>query len=429
LSLKVLRLLKLSCALVASTASLLAPAAAGGSPHVPGEVVVRFAGEQRAETRQVADVQAELRRLRAREDVVYAVPNAVASISAFRPNDPGRGSTPGGWARVQWNFAGPFGVNAPQAWQHLIDARRPGGKGVVVAVLDTGVAYRDRPPYRRSPDLQTFRFIRGYDYVDGDPYPYDRNGHGTHVASTIAEATNNGVGLTGLAYGATVLPVRVLDDAGEGDASKIADGVRFAVRRGAQVINLSLEFSVDVRASDIPQLMEAIRFAKRRGVLVVGASGNEGYPAVAYPARSDSVLSVGATTERGCLADYSNGGRGLDLVAPGGGGDSDLGESAACKPNADPGRDIYQVTLEGLRRDRFGIPGGYEGTSMAAPHVSATAALVIASGVLGTTPSPDAIERHLEDTARDLGPAGDDRSYGAGLIDAAAATAPVPAAP
>jgi serine protease len=399
------------------------PAAARAA--TPGEVVVRHAGAASPQVRHVADVATAVRRLRARRDVVYAVPNVPAHASAFVPNDPGRGATAGGWQNVQWNFTGPFSVNAPDAWQHLIDARRPGAQGVTVAVLDTGVAYRKRAGYLKSPDLSTTHFVRGWDFVDDDPYPYDRNGHGTHVASTIAETTDNGVGLTGLAYRATILPVRVLDNAGEGDAAKIARGIRFAARRGADVINLSLEFDVSVGAGEIPELLEAVRFARGKGAVVVGASGNEGYPTVAYPAKAGAVVSVGATTERGCLSDFSNVGRGLDIVAPGGGADAPLSDDANCKPDDPAGHDIYQVTLEGSKtRRRFGIPGDYEGTSMAAPHVSAVAAMIIASGVVGAHPAPSAVERRLKDTARDLGTPGYDRRYGYGLIDAAAATAP-----
>jgi serine protease len=219
------------------------------------------------------------------------------------------------------------------------------------------------------------------------------------------------------------MPVRVLDSGGEGEASTIAEGVFFAVRHGAQVINLSLEFSPGVTASDIPELIEALRYAHRRGVLVVGAAGNEGHSAIAYPARAPYVISVGATTEHGCLAAYSNDGSRLTLVAPGGGPDAGLPGDPNCHPDQPPGRDIYQVTFTGSSPRRFGIPSGYEGTSMATPHVAAIAALIIASGVLGPHPSPAALTARLRATARKLGGGGDERLYGAGLVNAAAATA------
>ena len=157
---------------------------------------------------------------------------------------------------------------------------------------------------------------------------------------------------------------------------------------------------------------------------MVAAAGNEGHAAIAYPARAPDVISVGATTEHGCLADYSNDGSGLTLVAPGGGagrrpsGRSELPSGTTFRP------DVFQVTFTGSSVRRFGLPAGYEGTSMASPHVAATAALIIASGVLGRHPTPAQITARLRATARKLGGGGDDRLYGAGLVDAAAATAP-----
>jgi serine protease len=142
---------------------------------------------------------------------------------------------------------------------------------------------------------------------------------------------------------------------------------------------------------------------------------------LAFPARSANVFSVGATTEHGCLSDFSNLGRGLDVVAPGGGTDTAL-DDPNCRPDETPGRPILQVTFSGQSVRRFGVPSSYEGTSMAAPHVSAAAALVIASRVLGADPTPEQLIGRLKGTARDLGPAGVDSRYGAGLIDAAAAT-------
>jgi serine protease len=342
-----------------------------------------------------------------------------AKAVAYTPDDPGRGS---GWSLVQWNFTGHFGVNAPGAWDNLIAAKHPGGRGVVIAVLDSGIAYRNAKNYKRSPDLLPKQFVHGYDFVDKDRSPLDENGHGTHVASTIAERTNNGRFLTGLAYGAKLMPVRVLDAAGNGDADEIARGVRYAVRRHADIINLSLEFSTDVTAGEIPRLLDAISYAHRKGVLVVAASGNDGDGLLSYPARAQSVLSVGATTEHGCLSEFSNQGSDLDLVAPGGGPDADLGE-VNCHPDGPDGRNISQVTFMSPSSRTFGIPRDFAGTSMAVPHVSATAALIIASGVLGPHPSPDAIQARLQATARDLGPVGPDPIYGYGLIDATAATA------
>jgi serine protease len=341
------------------------------------------------------------------------------------PNDTGISSVAGAWAELQWNFAGPNGINAPGAWAHLDQLGAPGGAGVTIAVLDTGVAYADRLRFRRSPDLDPATFVPGYDFVADDPYPFDLNGHGTHVASTIAEQTNNGYGLTGLAYGARIMPVRVLDRLGRGTASTIARGIRFAVAHGAKIINLSLNFRSGVTGAQIPELIDSIEYAHAHGSLVVAAAGNEGSSSVAYPAQAEHALAVGSTTEHGCLSSFSNRGPGLDLVAPGGGRDASLADDPQCVPGRQ-GRPVYQVTTTRRRFDRFAISGRFLGTSMATPHVSATAALVVASGLLGPDPAPAAIEERLAQTARDLGPPGYDERYGWGLVEAAAATAPAP---
>jgi serine protease len=420
----------------AAAVSAAAPGAASAADFRPGEVVVRYAKAGASAAGATAEparvrvvrtrksVAEKIADLRSKPGVLSATPNYIAHASGFIPDDPGQNGGPvGGWQQIQWNFLGGFGVNAPDAWQNLINVGRPGATGVVVAVLDTGVAYRDYRRFRRSPDFTT-RLRKGYDFVDRDAYPLDHNGHGTHVASTIAESVNNGVGLTGLAYGATIMPVRVLDSLGEGDSVAISRGIRYAARRGAQVINLSFEFSSTVTAHQIPDILDALRYARRRGALVVGASGNASSSDVAYPARASHVLSVGAITEHGCQADYSNIGSGLDISAPGGGPDAEL-DDPNCHPDDQPGRDIVQMTFAGSVR-KFGLPTGYMGTSMAAPHVSGIAAMVIASGVIGPTPTPAAIEKRLKETAVDLGKPGPDERYGWGKVDAARATAPPP---
>jgi serine protease len=408
--------------------ALLAPAA-DAAEHVPGEVVVRYEGQdgglprtQVVPTAPGESVREAIAGLRSKRGVLSATKNVIARISLM-PNDPGRAGVATGWQQIQWNFIGPFSVNAPVAWDRLEAVGLPGGRGTVVAVLDTGVAYADRGRFVRSPDLRGNRFVPGRDFVERDKYPHDLNGHGTHVASTIAESVNNAVGVTGLAYGAQIMPVRVLDRNGEGDSVSIAKGIRWAAKHGADVLNLSFEFGEAVRARQIPNILDALRFANRKGVLVVGAAGNEAARAVAYPARADDVISVGATTEHGCVAEYSNTGPQLDLVAPGGGPDADVRGDPNCRPLDESGRDIYQITFTRNMRT-FGLPGGYMGTSMAAPHVSATAALVIASGVIGADPTPAQIKERLLATARDLGLPGPDNRYGAGLLDAAAATDP-----
>jgi serine protease len=217
------------------------------------------------------------------------------------------------------------------------------------------------------------------------------------------------------------MPVQVLNRFGVGDQDSISKGIRYAADHGAQVINLSFEFGKAITsAGQVREIGRAVRYARRKGVLIVGAAGNTGATHVDYPAALPGVVSVGGVTDDDCLATYSNTGSGLDIVAPGGGDDAGLAEPNCVKDHH--GQPIVQWAFS-----RFVTalhPTGFEGTSMAAPHVSATAALVIASGVLGPHPTPAAIERRLKDTARDLGPPGPDTLYGAGLVDAGAATAP-----
>jgi serine protease len=441
-----MRLALLLPALVA--ASLLgAPAVANAADVVPGKVIVRYKRDAtRAErarvqsltgtrfgtvlpggsrTLRIADGQSvakTVKQLNAHEKVAYAVPDYKVHASAFDPNDPGRGS---GWQPLQWNFAGTWGVNALPAWNEAIADHAAGGKGVVVAVIDSGVAYENRGHFRRAPDLGRNHFVKGYDWVDHDTHPDDEESHGTHVTGVIAQKTNNHVGVTGLAYGVNIMPLRVLDSQGNGDGADIARALRYAVRHHAQVVNMSVEFDTGLHAGDIPEVISALHYAKKKGLTLVAASGNEGGSKVAYPARDSSVISVGASTAHGCLADYSNGGSGLDLVAPGGGQDAafkgNASDRAHCRPSA-PDRTIVQQTIWGNTK-HFRLVG-FEGTSFAAPHVSAAAALLIATKRLGAHPTPAEIKQRLEDTARDLGAPGFDSHYGAGLLDVGAALAP-----
>ncbi len=465
--LPILTTMTLLASLIANAAP--AGAATGIAPardFAPGQVIVKFDGQRFGRAVKLparVGVRRAATALRKSPRVAYAVPNFIATASgasrpsAFFPNDPGTPSgtidTPGtvgasgsvdaqgGWALVQWNFlpwegpstpqlpTSPGGIDAVHAWQNLIEAGRPGARGVTVAVLDTGIAYRAaklRPPYlgkvrflRRSPDFSAKQFVRGHNFVDEDQPPIDVNGHGTHVAGTIAEQTDNGIGVTGLAYGAKLMPVKVLDSRGRGDASDIAKGIRFATDHGAQVINMSFNFGC---GRSVPSVDEALRYASMKGVVLVAAIGNQGSETcISPPATEPHVIGVGGTTQGGCLGWYSLTGKDVDVLAPGGGA-----PVASCPSVAEDS--IYQMTFTRPIRNgtmNFGLARDYEGTSMAAAHVSGVAAMVIASGVLKSA-SPKSYARRVaqkvEDTARDLGLP--QTEQGAGLIDAGKATEP-----
>lgn len=443
----------LLAALVPAAPADADPAVGQARGFAPGQLVVKFEGERAGRRVTIAagvGVRRAAAALRHNPRVAYAEPNYIATASAiglaqaaaappslqFRfPDDPGTldGASgavvvSGGWVQKQWNFlpwegsgstrlpVSPGGIDAVGAWRNLVAAGRPGAEGVTVAVLDTGVAYRHRGSrFRRSPDFAAGQFVRGRDFVDGDRLPLDENGHGTHIAGTIAERTDNGVGLTGLAYRAKLMPVRVLDRRGRGDAVSIANGIRHAIRNRAQVINMSFNFDC---GREVKVVDEALREAYARGVVTVASVGNLGSEGcVAPPATGPRVIGVGGTTEGGCLGDYSLTGRGIDLLAPGGGAPTGDCASISARP-------IYQVTIRPGRPREFTIPESYVGTSMAAAHVSGAAAMVLASGVLGRQPKPrarvKALAKRLRGTARDLGLSR--LAQGAGLLDAGRAT-------
>ena len=415
------------------------PPTAAAPDFAPGELVVRLDDQRFGRAMDLPSgigVHEAVAALRSNPQVAYAVPNYIATASAV-PNDPGTvpptAGPRSGWTALQWNFlpCGNFcapgtqplplqsagGINALGAWKNLRKDGRPGAKGVIVAVLDTGIAYIDLGTrFRRSPDFGHSQFVPGYDFVAKDSLPVDINGHGTHVAGTIAEKTANHIALTGLAYDAKLMPVRVLNGLGNGKSDRIAKGIRFAAKHGAQVINMSFNFGC---GNPVPPVAQAMRFASSRGAVLVASVGNdEPRSCVTMPASDPHAIAVGGTTEDGCLGSYSKISPRVDLVAPGGGL-----PAAGCLASG-ASRPIYQLTFRTGSPKHFDIPGFYEGTSMSASHVSGLAAMVIASGVLGPAPTPTQVLDRLQATARDLGLPGKDNEFGAGLIDAAAATAP-----
>ncbi|WP_135611737.1 S8 family serine peptidase [Methanococcoides sp. AM1] len=315
-------------------------------------------------------------------NVEYAVPNAI--MTAFSVND--------SFYSYQWNLYSTYGINVEPAWEITT------GDGVVVAVLDTGVA-------QNAPDLADTNFVSGYDFINGDNDPSDDHSHGTHVAGTIAQSTNNGIGVAGVAYDCSIMPVKVLGADGSGNLAQLVDGIYFATDNGADVISMSLGYPP--RYYPGVALDNALEYADEHGVTIVAAAGNDGTRFVSYPAAYEKCIAVGATGYDGNLAPYSNYGPGLDVVAPGGNTGQDLNNDGygdgILQNTFDPSTQIFSYYF-------------FQGTSMATPHVSGVAALLISQGA-----SNDEVRTALESTAMDLGKSGWDTAYGYGLIDAKAA--------
>lgn len=300
--------------------------------------------------------------------------------------------------RHQWNLTA---IQIPAAWA----VSR--GAGVTVAVLDTGIAYETRGPYRRAPDLAGTRFVAGWDFVGDDPHPNDvapRDGsrsHGTQMAGIIAQTTGNAIGGAGVAPAASLMPVRVLEPDLSGTAESVARGLRFAADHGADVANLSFSGRQDKVVTD------AVGYAVARGVTVVAAAGNEGRPSVSWPAADPRVLAVGAVGRDLERAPYSNHGPSLDLVAPAGAG-------ADVRTGYGPPDGVVAQTLkDGPDKFCFCFTAS---TSAAAAEVSGVAALLVGAG---RATGPAAVRAALLRSARDLGRDGRDEQYGAGLVQAA----------
>ncbi len=311
-------------------------------------------------------------------------PPPEANRGPKQPNDPL-------WSR-QWSFRM---IGAAEAWAHA------DGAGVVVAVIDTGVAYERFRGFERVEDLDADRFVPGYNFITDTEHPNDDHGHGTHVAGTIAQATFNGRGVAGVAHRAKIMPLKVLSKRGFGTAGDIADAIRFAADEGAHVMNLSLGGGPRSRV-----LESAVAYARRKGTIVVCAAGNTGRGRVEYPAAYPGAFAVSSVGPTKQLAFYSSYGPQIAVAAPG--GDKNVGGEAG---------GILQNTITAERPNATNLYLAYQGTSMAAPHVAGVAALVISAGVT----NPDRVEKILKETAQDLGAAGPDERYGHGLLNAAAA--------
>ena len=299
--------------------------------------------------------------------VEHIEPNYIYEVFEV-PNDPDYDK--------QWNLRD---INIEQAWEETK------GAGVTVAVIDTGVS--------RVPDLQKTEFVEGYDFVNDKVDASDDHGHGTHVAGTVAQSTNNNYGVAGIAYQAKIMPLKVLASSGGGTVADISEAIRFAADKGANVINMSLGGGGESQV-----MKEAIAYAHQKGVVVVAAAGNANRNAAEYPARYPYVIGVSALDSAGKKAPYSNYGAGIDISAPGG---------------SDSAR-IIQETVD--PRTNQPVFAGFQGTSMASPHVAGVAALIQSTG----TSNPDEVLSILEKSARKV-EQDPFNHFGAGYLDSAEA--------
>lgn len=400
---------------------------AGEMDYLPTEVIVKFKpqtteaaiaklnarhGTTRIHTNPVASFSklriaktgqktvAELVKLYKNDPAVeYAEPNYIAE-AFWTPND--------AYYSCQWHLYNSQygGINMEQAW----DMERGGQPGTIIAVIDSGVAYEDYSNqsgvYYQAPDLAMTRFIPGYDFVHKDSHPNDDLGHGTHVTGTIAQSTDNQTGTAGIAFNCSIMPVKVLGKDGTGTYADIAEGIIYAADNGADVINLSLGGSYNSQT-----LKNAAAYAYNKGVTIVCAAGNDGSAyKIAYPAAYDAYcIAVGATRYDETIASYSNRGKSLDLTAPG--GDFTVDQNKDGYPDG-----VLQQTFSNATNNwvyKFS-----QGTSMATPHVSGAAALLISRGIAAT---PDEVRNVLQATAKDKGSPGRDSKYGYGIVDVYAA--------
>jgi serine protease len=441
----------------------------GGARYVPGRVIVKFRDSVSSARRLSAlsatsrtasisgrpdyanfdvvridlseDPAVVARGLAQQPDVEYAQP-AHRVHSQFVPNDP--------YYKVQWNL--PM-IGMEQAW----DIQPQAGSSIIVAVIDTGVAYSNATmtlnetlpafslngvqypalgpvtiPYAAAQQLgPVSRFVAPHDFLFGTSTPLDFDGHGTHVSGTIGQLTNDGIGTAGVAFGVKIMPIKVLasqwdvlfggaSDLG-GTDDDVARGVRYAADNGAKIINLSLGGPGPSGSS--PVMEDAIRYAVGKGVFIAIAAGNEfetGNPVI-QPAeiasRVQGAVSVAAVDPSKNHAFYSSSGTWVELAAPGGSnagfGDTGFVTQQTFDFNY---TDTFLQPPARFTAPRFDVLAyvGYIGTSQATPHVAGLAAMLMQQGIT----SPAAIEAALEKFATDLGDPGRDPLYGFGLIDA-----------
>ncbi|MEX2143290.1 MAG: S8 family serine peptidase, partial [Anaerolineales bacterium] len=280
-----------------------------------------------------ADLYTLKRQLEAHPLVGYVEYNYTVTITApYTPNDP--------QLSKQWGLSNNKNrdINAPEAWG--IERGKP---HVLIAVVDTGVLYT-------HPDLQGSRMRTDIDkdFFNNDNDAIDDQGHGTHVAGIIAASGNNGLGITGVCMNCSILPIKVLGSDGSGSVDGVANGIIYAAKRGADVINLSLGMSHSCGCSKT--LAKALNYAFERGSLIIAAAGNDYVSGLAYPASSSRVMAIGASNKNDKRANFSSYGPGLDILAPG------------------------QSILSTYKSNDYKL---LDGTSMAAPHAAGVAGLIL----------------------------------------------------
>ena len=383
LSLGIVSLIIVGC--FGASANQIAQGTKNSKEYVPGEVIIGFGKtinindmysfQGHVIKEKIKDLNAAVLEVTQGSEQNFI--DSVSSLSSVRyaeynwyvyafliPDDPMWGQ--------QW---GPQRIHCLEAWDSGI-----GSTSVKIAIVDTGIDYN-------HPDISANYITGGHDWVNNDNDPMDDNNHGTHCAGIAAAVMNNGVGIAGVAQ-VNVMAEKVLNSFGQGTSDSCSNGITHAADNGAKVISMSW-------GSSYPDSLieDACNYAyNTKGALLVAASGNDGQPQASYPAAYDSVIAVGAINQNDQRCSFSNYGSKLELMAPG-----------------------YQI-LSTIRNSQY---DSYDGTSMACPHVSGVAALVLSKNPGQTNVQ---IRQILRNSAEDLGPSGWDQEYGYGLVDARAGT-------